>query len=240
MLEKGSCSHSRIIVTKTTLEMKIPTSKKHSSAVGCDGSDLGGASDSDSDNQLTKKEMLHLCRGGHKRLSSSESDVDNMDVVVSKHQASRPNPRKIRKQSMSTPPVNTPSSSFGIPKSAPQVSRPSRSSTKLPARNSELGKSVPRKSSDTSQITPSRPVNASTISHAVNKDKGHTQIEEDYLESRSFSILKDISSKLNSVAERVVRIESRLEAVEKGSTTSSSSDAKSKKKHGIPRALRVS
>ena len=49
---------------------------------------------------------------------------------------------------------------------------------------------------------------------AKSRDENHTQANED-CNSHSYLILKEISSKLNSVAERVIRIESRLEAVEK-------------------------
>lgn len=70
-----------------------------------------------------------------------------------------------------------------------------------------------------------------TISTTADKDK------EKNVESLSFAVLQEISSKLNSVAERV---ESKLEAMEKRCTPSSSSDARTpKQKRVIPHTLRV-
>ena len=134
-------------------------------------------------------------------------------------------------------PVNTPSSSRN---GTPQVSLASKSSTVpnvTPRRSNQLpdkSRSVPWKSFSASHMTPSRQV--AITGTAGSRDENGTQANEDC----SLPILKEISSKLNFVAEQMVRIESRLEAVEKKSSTSSSSDARCRMKRAISRALRVS
>ena len=121
-------------------------------------SDFSGISDSDG-GENTEEMFDPPNRGGLPVISSSESEAD---AVPSTSQRSKSNPRKIMKRSASMgTPVNTPSSSRN---GTPQVFLASKSSTVpkvTPRRSNQLpdkSRSVPRKSSSASHMTPSRQV----------------------------------------------------------------------------------
>ena len=216
------------------------------SAAGHISSELDGESDSKSESENdnnTKGELVRLCRGGHKRRpitsssdSDSDSDSEEESTARSMSRSSKSVLRKVRKRSNTTSntPVDTPKYSSKIPKSAPpKISSKSSTMPKnTSGQSSQPVTKVPRKGANSAHITPNRPVTTKGKSFA-------DQTKEDY-QSLSFTILQEISSKLNSVSEQVIRMESRLDAIEKRSSPSSSSDAKCKQKRVIPRSLRVS
>lgn len=212
----------------------------------------GGASNSESDLESegmvpgegdgqTAKELHHIrCgRGQKRRPSVSDSDSDDpFSILVSQT-------RKFSKQPKRYKSTLTPSSKSSTVPSTPKTATPKNSMANTPKivpRSAPPKRSLPSTTVTHKSATPSRSTSTKDACSSVSakettgdKDKGKE------FESLSIAVLQEISSKLNSVAERVVRMETKLEAMEKRSTPSSSSDARTPKhKRVIPHTLRVS
>ena len=199
----------------------------------------GEASNSESDleiaesgGSLTEKEIHQMC-GGRKQkrrpaISESESDSDPISKLSSSLKA-RGNQSKRHKSTLTAA-----SKSSSVP-STPKVATPKTWMANTPK---NVPRSAPPKRNLPSTLTPKSHGSTSTknttspISADTDKEGG---------ESLPIAVLQEISSKLNSVAERVVRMETKLEAMEKRRTPSSSNDARTpKQKRVIPHTLRVS
>ena len=209
------------------------------------GSDLETG---ESEGSQSAKELHHIRRDrGQKRrpaVSESESDDPFSNLLTfSKPRKFSKLPKRYKstlsassKSSTvpSTPKTATPKNSMATtPKIVPRSAPPKRSLPSTSATGTHKS-ATPSRSTSTKDAHSS--VSAKeTTSTTAEKDKGKE------FESLSIAVLQEISSKLNSVAERVVRMETKLEAMEKRSTPSSSSDARTpKQKRVIPHTLRVS
>ena len=200
-----------------------------------------------SEGSQSAKELYHIRRDrGQKRrptVSESESDDPFSNLNFSKPRKFSKLPKRYKstltassKSSTvpSTPKTATPKNSMAsTPKIVPRSAPPKRS---LPSTSA----TVTHKSATPSRSTSTKDARSSasakeTTSTTADKDKGKE------FQSLSIAVFQEISSKLNSVAERVVHMETKLEAMEKRSTPSSSSDARTpKQKRVIPHTLRVS
>ena len=119
--------------------------------------------------------------------------------------------------------------------------RPTTNTPKLVPRNAPPKRNLPSTFTANSlgSISTKNPCSAVATRDIPPSSSG--QKDKEGVESLSIAVLQEISSKLNSVAERVVRMETQLDALENRRTTpSSSSDARTpKQKCVIPHTLCV-